>query len=290
MSVIHEYIRSTKKFPHLWCPGCGNGIGLSALVRAIDGLGYSRNEVILVSGIGCAARAPVYVDFNTLHTTHGRALTFATGIKLIRPRLHVIVIMGDGDAVAAGGNHFIHACRRNIDLTALVFNNRIFGMTGGQCSPATPRGEMATTAPAGAIENAFDICSLAASAGATYVARGTTYYARKTEKYIKNALRHKGFSLVEIISQCPTIYGRLNNMGSPVEMLKWQRDNAIPLEKVGDRWSSDEASMFKEDLGGKFLTGVFVDRETPEFVSEYYRMAEKMRGESNAGNKRKKKN
>lgn len=281
MSVIHEYIRSTKKFPHLWCPGCGNGIALSALVRAIDGLGYSRNEVILVSGIGCAARAPVYVDFNTLHTTHGRALTFATGIKLVRPRLRVIVIMGDGDAVAAGGNHFIHACRRNIDLTALVFNNRIYAMTGGQCSPATPRGETATTAPGGVIENSFDICNLAKSAGATFVARGTTYYAKKTEKLIKKALRHKGFSLVEIISQCPTIYGRLNNMGGPLEMLRWQRENAIPVEKVRDRWE-DDPGFFKDDLGGKFLTGVFVDEETPEFVSEYYNMAARMRGETNA--------
>ena len=285
MSVIHEYIRSTKKFPHLWCPGCGNGIGLSALVRAIDSLGYSRNEVILVSGIGCAARAPVYVDFNTLHTTHGRALTFATGIKLVKPRLRVIVIMGDGDAVAAGGNHFIHACRRNIDLTALVFNNRTFAMTGGQCSPATPRGEAATTAPGGVIENSFDMCNLAKSAGATFVARGTTYYAKKTEKLISKALRHKGFSLVEIISQCPTIYGRLNNMGNAIEMLKWQCENAIPVEKVADRWE-DEPGFFKESLGGKFPTGVFVDEETPEFVSEYYDMAARMRGETNSKGKK----
>ena len=287
MSVIHEYIRSTKKFPHLWRPGCGNGIGLSALVRAIDDLGYSRNDVILVSGIGCAARAPVYVDFNTLHTTHGRALTFATGIKLMKPHLHVIVIMGDGDAVAAGGNHFIHSCRRNIDITALVFNNRIYAMTGGQCSPATPRGETATTAPGGVIENAFDICGLASSAGATFVARGTTYYARKTEKFIKKALVHTGFSMVEIISQCPTIYGKLNNMGDAVEMLKWQRRNAIPLEKVRDRWS-DETSLSKEDIGGKFLTGIFVDKETPEFVSEYYRMADEMRKAGEKGRKEKK--
>lgn len=288
MSVIHEYIRSTKRFPHMWCPGCGNGIGLSALVRAIDGLGYSRNEVILVSGIGCAARAPVYVDFNTLHTTHGRALAFATGIKLIKPRLRVIVIMGDGDAVAAGGNHFIHACRRNIDLTAIVFNNRTYGMTGGQCSPATPRGKAATTAPGGVIDNAFDICSLAASAGATFVARGTTFYARKTEKFIEKALRHKGFSMVEIVSQCPTIYGRLNNMGSAVDMLKWQRDNAIPLDKVKERWSNPP-SLFKEDLGDKFLTGIFVDEDAPEFASEYYRMAKAMRAEAKGKKERKKK-
>lgn len=278
MSVIHKYIRSTKKFPHLWCPGCGNGIAMAALVRAIDDLELPRNDVILVSGIGCAARAPVYFDFNTLHTTHGRALTFATGIKLVKPPLHVIVIMGDGDAVAAGGNHFIHAARRNIELTAVVINNRIYGMTGGQCSPATPIGDNATTAPFGTIEPAFDICNLAASAGATFVARGTTYYARKTERYMKQALQHKGFSLVEVISQCPTIYGRLNKMGNAIEMIKWQKENSVPLEKVRDLWSG-ETNLVKKDLGDKFVTGVFVDREAPEFVSEYYKMAKAARAE-----------
>jgi 2-oxoglutarate ferredoxin oxidoreductase subunit beta len=273
MSTIHKYIRSTKKFPHLWCPGCGNGVAMAALIRAIDRLAYPRNDVILVSGIGCAARAPVYFDFNTLHTTHGRALTFATGIKLVKPHLHIIVIMGDGDAVAAGGNHFIHACRRNIDLTAVVVNNKTYGMTGGQCSPSTPRGKFTTTTPEGSLDSAFDICNLAVSAGATFVARGTTYYARKTEEYMVKALEHKGFSVVEVISQCPTIYGRMNKMGSAVDMLKWQRENAVPLEKVLDRWSG-ETSLFKEDLGGKFLTGVFVDREGAEFVTEYYRMLE----------------
>ena len=289
MSTIHKYIRSTKKFPHLWCPGCGNGIALAALVRAIDSLGYSRNDIILISGIGCAARAPVYVDFNTLHTTHGRALTFATGIKLVKPKVHVIVIMGDGDAVAIGGNHFIHSCRRNIDITALVLNNRIYGMTGGQCSPATPRGEYATTAPYGDLDNAFDICNLAASAGASFVARGTTYYARETERFLKKALEHRGFSVVEIVSQCPTIYGRLNKKGNPVEMLKWLRDNSVSLDKVRDRWS-DEASLLKEDLGGKFLTGVFVDREQPEFVSEYYEMVQRVKAGEKAGKRKAKKN
>ncbi len=272
MSIMHKYIRSTKKFPHLWCAGCGNGVGLAALVRAIDDIGYSRNDVILISGIGCAARGPVYLDFNTLHTTHGRALTFAAGIKLVKPHLHVIVIMGDGDAVAIGGNHFIHACRRNIDINAIVFNNRIYGMTGGQCSPATPTGEYATTMPYGNIDPAFDICNLAAGAGATFVARGTTYNARDTERSIQLALKHKGFSVVEIMSQCPTIYGRLNKMGGPVQMVHWLRDNAIPIERVQQRWAS-YSDLKRDDLEGKFLTGVFVDREAPEFVSEYHKMA-----------------
>jgi 2-oxoglutarate ferredoxin oxidoreductase subunit beta len=275
MSVVHEYIRSTKKFPHLWCPGCGNGIVMGALVRAIDKLELPRNDVILVSGIGCAARAPVYFDFNTLHTTHGRALTFATGIKLVKPHLHVVVIMGDGDAVAAGGNHFIHSCRRNIELTAIVINNRTYGMTGGQCSPATPRGKYSTTTPEGSLDNAFDISKLAVSAGATFVARGTTYYARKTQEYMGKALAHKGFSLVEVISQCPTIYGRLNKMGSAIDMLIWQRENAVPQDKVLDRWSG-ETDLFKDDLGGKFVTGVIVDREAPEYVSEYREMSKRM--------------
>jgi len=281
MAVIHEYLRSTKKFPHLWCPGCGYGVGLSAIVRAIDALGYSRNDVIMISGIGCASRAPVYVDFNTLHTTHGRALSFATGIKLVKPHLHVIVIMGDGDALAIGGNHFIHSCRRNIDINAIVFNNRIYGMTGGQCSPTTPKGEYATTGPYGSVAPPFDICNLAAGAGASFVARGTTYYARETERFIKMALAHKGFSMVEIMSQCPTIYGKLNKMGGPVEMLKWQRDNAIPLDKVRQRWS--EAADMTQDLGGKFLTGVFVNRESPEFVEEHYRVIEKAGGDRKNG-------
>ena len=287
MSVIHKYIRSTKKFPHLWCPGCGNGVGLSALVRAIDALAFPRNDVILIAGIGCGARAPVYVDFNTLHTTHGRALSFATGIKLVKPRLHVIVIMGDGDAVAIGGNHFIHSCRRNIDITTLVFNNRIYGMTGGQRSPTTPRGEYATTVPYGNIDYAFDICNLAVGAGASFVARGTTYNARETERFIKLALQHKGFSVVEIGTQCPTIYGRLNKMGGPAEMLRWQRNNAIPLEKVQQHWSS-EMGRTEESLGGKFLTGIFVDRKAPEYVSEYYKVVQKIGKQDKTGRKTKK--
>jgi len=153
--LIHKYLRHDKKFPHVWCPGCGNGIVLGALIRAIDRIGYEKDDFVLVSGIGCSGRLPVYVDFNTLHTTHGRALTFATGIKLAKPRLKVIVVMGDGDAVSIGGNHFIHAARRNIDITAIVMNNRIYGMTGGQYSPLSGYGAKATTAPFGIIDHGF---------------------------------------------------------------------------------------------------------------------------------------
>ncbi len=155
--IIQKYLRHAKRFPHIWCPGCGNGIVLGCLVRAIDRVGWAKDDVLLASGIGCSSRAPVYVDFNTLHTAHGRALAFATGAKLARPGLNVVVIMGDGDAVGIGGNHFIHACRRNIDMTAVIVNNLIYGMTGGQQSPTTPQGARSTTTLYGNLDQPFDI-------------------------------------------------------------------------------------------------------------------------------------
>lgn len=259
--LIHQYLRHDKKFPHLWCPGCGNGIVLGALIRAIDELKYAKDEIVLVSGIGCSGRMSVYADFNTLHTTHGRALTFATGIKLAKPSLKVIVIMGDGDALAIGGNHFIHAARRNIDLTALIINNSIFGMTGGQHSPATPYGMRATTTALHNIEPAFNISELAVTAGAVYVARGTVYHAQLLHQLLEKALRKKGFSLVEIITQCPTYYGRKNRLGTAVEMMEWQRDQAVLVEKARD--------LAQEELAGKFTIGVLVDKELPNFLDEY---------------------
>lgn len=225
--VVHKWLRVKKEFPHLWCPGCGNGIILGATILALDGLGYDKNKVVMVSGIGCAGRIPVYVDCNTLHTTHGRALTFATGIKLANPELTVMVFMGDGDALAIGGNHFIHAARRNIDLTAVVINNNIYGMTGGQASPTTPHSMKATTAVYGNVEQPFDTCALAESAGATFVARSTAYHVKHAEQMIRKALSHKGFSVVEVISNCHTAYGRLNRLGGAIEMLKAMRDRSV---------------------------------------------------------------
>ena len=174
--LIYKYLRHDKKFPHVWCPGCGNGIVLGSLIRAIDSIGLKKDEIVLVSGIGCSGRMPVYVDFNTLHATHGRALTFATGIKLANPSLTVIVVMGDGDATAIGGNHLIHAARRNLDINAIIINNRIYGMTGGQHSPTTPYGAFTTTSTFGHIEHAFSIAELVVTAGGAFVARGTVYH------------------------------------------------------------------------------------------------------------------
>ena len=259
--LIHKYLRHDKKFPHVWCPGCGIGIMLGALIRAIDRTGFEKDDIVLVSGIGCSGRLPVYVDFNTLHTTHGRALTFATGVKLAKPSLKVIVIMGDGDAVAIGGNHFIHAARRNIDLTAIIVNNSVYGMTGGQYSPTTPYGMRSTTTVYSNIEQDFRISELAVTAGAVFVGRGTVYHARLLDSLIEQALLKKGFSVVEVISHCHTQYGRQNRLGSAVEMIEWQRDHALPVEKA--------LKMKSEELKDKILIGVLIDKELPVFQEEY---------------------
>jgi 2-oxoglutarate ferredoxin oxidoreductase subunit beta len=259
--LIHKYLRHDKKFPHVWCPGCGIGIMLGALIRAIDRTGFEKDDIVLVSGIGCSGRLPVYVDFNTLHTTHGRALTFATGVKLAKPHLKVIVVMGDGDAVAIGGNHFIHAARRNIDLTAIIVNNSVYGMTGGQYSPTTPYGMRSTTTIYSNIEQDFRISELAVTAGAVFVGRGTVYHAKLLDSLIEQALLKKGFSVVEVISHCHTQYGRQNRLGSAVEMMQWQRDHAIPAEKA--------LKMKSEELKDKILIGVLIDKQLPVYQEEY---------------------
>ncbi len=265
--LIYKYLRHDKKFPHVWCPGCGTGIILGALIRAIDRTGYEKDDIVLVSGIGCSGRMPVYVDFNTLHTTHGRALTFATGIKLANPNLTVIVIMGDGDAMAIGGNHFIHAARRNIDLTAIIVNNSIYGMTGGQYSPTTPYGMKATTALYSNIEQEFKISELAVTAGAVFVGRGTVYHAKLLDGLMEKAILKKGFGVVEVISHCHVQYGKQNLLGSAVDMMKWQRDNAVRVNQA--------KRMKPEELEGKIITGVLVDKELPIYQDEYDKVKER---------------
>jgi 2-oxoglutarate ferredoxin oxidoreductase subunit beta len=268
--LIHKYLRHDKKFPHVWCPGCGIGIMLGALIRAIDRIGYEKDDVVLVSGIGCSGRLPVYVDFNTLHTTHGRALTFATGVKLAKPNLKVIVIMGDGDAVAIGGNHFIHAARRNIDVTAIILNNSIYGMTGGQYSPTTPYGMRSTTTIYSNIEQAFKISELAVTAGAVFVGRGTVYHAKLLDSLMEKAFLKQGFSVVEVIAHCHTQYGRQNRLGGAVEMMEWQRDHALTVEKA--------VMMKPEETKDQLLIGVLVDKELPVFQIEYEKIRERAKG------------
>ncbi len=265
-----QYVRQ-ENFPHIWCAGCGDGIVLKALIRTMDKLGLSQDETVMVSGIGCSSRTPGYVDINTLHTTHGRAIAFATGVKIANPDLNVIVVTGDGDATAIGGNHFIHAARRNIDLTVLLYNNYIYGMTGGQCSPTTPRGANASTAQHGNLEPAFNISGLAIAAGASFVARGDAYHVKKLETLIGKALQKKGFSLVEVVSPCPTAFGRRNKMASPVKMMEQLRDTVVSVEK----WEK----MTGEERKGRFRTGILRDIEKPEFTAEYAKLIEKMRPE-----------
>ena len=266
----YRYLRTKKRFPAVWCAGCGIGIVLGALIRAIDRVGWRRDDIALISGIGCSGRMPVYVDFNTMHTTHGRALAFATGLKLARPEMHVIVVMGDGDALAIGGNHFIHAARRNIGLTAIVINNSIYGMTGGQYSPTTPEGALATTAPLGNIEPPFPLAQLAEAAGAALVARSTVYHARELDRLIERALRKKGFALVEAVSYCHTTFGRLNKLGPAVDMMQALKDNSLTVEAV--------AGLPPEQREGKIVRGVLVDREIPEFTERYQRVIEAAQG------------
>ncbi len=268
--LIYKYLRHDKKFPHVWCPGCGIGILLGALIRAIDRVGFEKDEVVLISGIGCSSRLPVYVDFNTLHTTHGRALTFATGIKLANPDLKVILVMGDGDAVAIGGNHFIHAARRNIDLTAIIINNAVYGMTGGQTSPTTPYGMKTTTAVYKNVEHAFRIAELAVTAGAVFVGRGTVYHARLLDQLIEKALVKQGFGVVEVISHCHIQYGKLNRLGSAVDMMRSQKENAVSVEKA--------RKMPPEALEGKIITGVLVDKELHLYWEQYEKVRARAKG------------
>jgi 2-oxoglutarate ferredoxin oxidoreductase subunit beta len=266
--VTHHYLRPKKKFPNVWCAGCGNGIVMGALIRSIDRLGLDKDNVAVVSGIGCSSRMPVYLDFNTLHTTHGRALAFATGVKVAKPNLTVIVITGDGDALAIGGNHFIHACRRNIDITTILIDNRIYGMTGGQFAPTTPGGSFATTAPYGNYEKQFDVVKLAAGAGASYVARGTVYHVQQLEKLIQGGIEKKGFSVVDVVSNCHTYYGRFNKEGDAVEMLTWMKKHAMPIEAA--------RKLPPEKMKDKFVTGLIYEHDATEFTYEYLLMVDRL--------------
>ncbi len=267
-----QKLRKNKKFPTIWCSGCGIGIVMGALIRAIDHLGLTNDEVALVAGIGCSARMPVYMDFNTIHTTHGRALAFATGLKIARPDMKVIAVMGDGDALAIGGNHFIHAARRNLGITALVVNNAIYGMTGGQYSPTTPVGGKATTAPYGNIEPPFPVCELAIAAGASYVARSTVYHALELDKFLAEAIAKDGFSLVEAVSYCHTTYGRLNKLGAAADMMRSLKENTI-AKTAFDRLTPEERAA-----NTKIVRGTFVNIERPQYTDIYAGLIARVQG------------
>jgi 2-oxoglutarate ferredoxin oxidoreductase subunit beta len=266
---IRNYMRKTAR--RVWCGGCGNGIAMGALIRAIIQLKIPQDQIAVFTGIGCNGRGAAYIEFDSMQTPHGRPIPVATGLKLTRPEMEVIVYSGDGDIAAIGGNHLIHAARRNIGITVVLVNNFIYGMTGGQVAPTTPHQGLATTAPYGNLEYPFDICTLAAAAGATYVARGTTYHVNQLASFIAKGIQNKGFSLIEVISQCPTQFGKLNNRGTPAQMLLWLKRNSISLKEA--------SSKTPQELEGKVVIGEFVEKERPELAAQYRRMLETVKKE-----------
>jgi 2-oxoglutarate ferredoxin oxidoreductase subunit beta len=252
---LDELLR-TEYLPHIWCPGCGLGIILGTLLRNLNKSGLDLNKTIFVSGIGCTGRAAGYVKFDSFHVTHGRALPFATGLKLASPDLKVIVFSGDGDLAAIGGNHLIHAARRNIDMTVICVNNFTYGMTGGQFGPTTPEKARTSTSLKGMSEKPFNIPYLAAASGAVYIARWTAAHVAQMEKAFGEAIAKKGFSMVEVISPCPTYYGRLNSQATGLDMMKYYRKNSIV---------EHGANVAKVDieLNGKIIIGKFIDIDRP---------------------------
>ncbi|MBM3329809.1 MAG: 2-oxoacid:ferredoxin oxidoreductase subunit beta [Calditrichaeota bacterium] len=258
---LENYLRM-EHLPHMWCPGCGIGIIVKALLRAVEAIQWSKDDTAVISGIGCTSRAPGYLDMNTLHTTHGRALTFATGVKLARSDKHVVVISGDGDASAIGGNHLIHSCRRNIDITCIIVNNNIYGMTGGQFSPTTPLGAKAATAPYGMSEPAFDLSKLAIGAGASYVARGHVGSAAQLERLIRGGLKHHGFSVIEVLSNCHTQFGRRNRLADPMELIEHIAARTVNVKEA--------AKLSPEELREKSVVGLLHQDESREEYCDSY--------------------
>jgi 2-oxoglutarate ferredoxin oxidoreductase subunit beta len=250
------------RIPHIWCPGCGLGIVLTAFIKAVDGLQIPIDRCAVVSGIGCTGRVAGYLNMDTYHTTHGRAIPFATGLKIARPDMEVVVFSGDGDLFAIGGNHFIHGARRNMDLTVLCVNNFNYGMTGGQSGPTTHMAARTTTTPYGNCEYPFNLTHLAFASGAVFVARWTTFHARYLIDSIKKAFRKPGFKFIEIVSPCPTGYGRPNRLGSGLDQMKVFRDRS----EIRNRIDPIEAPL---ELNGPIVVGEFVDREKPTFLDRY---------------------
>ena len=251
--------------PTIFCPGCGHGTLLNVFIRVMDDLRLG-DRLGLVSGIGCSSWTPVFIEADVLHTLHGRAIAVATGLKLANPCLDVVVFTGDGDCLGIGGNHFIHGARRNIDLTVIMLDNNIYGMTGGQTAPTTPLGAATPTSPHGNPEPPFDACALAVSAGASHVARYTTAHPRGLFKAIKAGIMHKGFSFIHVLSQCPTQAGRyIHGLHSPNGHFNLLKQNAVTLKKAG--------TMSPEELEGRHVIGTLHHRmDRPELTDQVFAM------------------
>ncbi len=255
---MDKYLRRDR-LPHIWCSGCGLGTALNCFLEALIQSGLDPKEVAVVSGIGCSGRVAGYVAMDSFHTTHGRAIPFATGLKLANPKLKVIVFSGDGDLIAIGGNHFIHAARRNMDLTVICVNNFIYGMTGGQLAPTTPTDARTSTSPFGNRDHPFNLAYLAAASGASYVARWTTLHVRRLQRSMAEALLKPGFSFVEVISPCPTLYGRLNKLKTPLDQMAYYKEHSIIRHGADPR---------QADIGltGDIVVGKFVDLDKPSYL------------------------
>ncbi len=257
-----EGLLRSERLPHIWCAGCGIGTVFSSVIAAIQKSGYDPDKTAVVSGIGCTARLAGYIRLDSFHTTHGRAIAFATGLKLARPEIKVLVISGDGDLLAIGGNHFIHAARRNIDITVICVNNLNYGMTGGQLAPSTPFGAKTTSSVSGCPEEPFNFCYLASACGSVYVARWTALHTRRITNSITEAMQKRGFTFVEILTPCPTSFGRRNKMGTALETLKFYHERSVILNDIDPK----DAPL---DFSSKIVVGKFVDTERPTFMDNY---------------------
>jgi 2-oxoglutarate ferredoxin oxidoreductase subunit beta len=263
---LSKYIRKGAQ-PHTHCSGCGNGIIAQCFLRALDEIGLEKKRLVCAAGIGCSGWIPSpFFDVDTLHVTHGRPIAFATGVKLGNPALQVVVFTGDGDGSAIGGNHLIHAARRNIGVKVILVNNMLYGMTGGEMSPTTPHGLKTTTTPFGNLERPFDLSKLVIAAGGTFVARWTTYHVAKLVATMKKVLTRPGFAFIEVLSQCPIHYGRRIGVTNPVEMMRLFQKQSITIEKARE--------MSEKELSGRLVVGEFVDSEAPELSQLYSELFE----------------
>ncbi len=263
-----DYYLRIDRMPHIWCPGCGVGPAAASFMRAVDRAGLNADKVSIVSGIGCSGRVAGYVKLDSFHTTHGRAIPFATGLKLANPELNVVVFSGDGDLAAIGGNHLIHSARRNIDMTVICLNNFNYGMTGGQMGPTTPLDAKTTTSPYGNFDPPFNLPHLVAACGATYVSRWTVIHPRQLERSIAEALVKPGFSFVEILAPCPTTYGRLNKLGRGVDELRTYQERCV----ISNGADPKDAGI---DMTGPIVLGKFVDSSRPTFWEQCTAVFEK---------------
>jgi len=258
---LDRYLKEGR-IPHIWCPGCGTGIAFTAFVNALDQGGFDRDKTVVVSGIGCSGRAAGYLDLDTYHTTHGRAIPFAVGMKLANPELNVVVFSGDGDLFAIGGNHFIHTARRNIDITVICTNNFNYGMTGGQSGPTTPIDAITTTTPYGCAEYPFNLVYLAKAAGAVYIARWTALHTRELRDAMIASMKKRGFCFIEAVTPCPTAHARRNKLGDGLALMRYYKENSYLASEL----DPDETAL---GLKGKIAVGTFVDIEKPTFTDMY---------------------